>query len=180
MSLVNRISFVSFLALTATQSAMASVCTSGENQERKLLAQCKAFELDDERSGETYNEMDFCVSREWRDGGPFGGEKIPWYFIQVSLKDGLGNIQTHTFDSPDGRNNFRSMLDWTDLSHLDDQLSLTSHRTVYERPMGPGKLHLHELAYDFSAGNFSFVYDRKERVNFGSWTEVLSVNGVCR
>lgn len=159
---------------------MASVCTSGENQERKLLAQCKAFELDDERSGETYNEMDFCVSREWRDGGPFGGEKIPWYFIQVSLKDGLGNIQTHTFDSPDGRNNFRSMLDWTDLSHLDDQLSLTSHRTVYERPMGPGKLHLHELAYDFSAGNFSFVYDRKERVNFGSWTEVLSVNGVCR
>lgn len=171
---------LAIIALTSSELASASVCNTGENEHRKLLAKCQANNLTDERSGNKFSQFDFCISREWRDGGPFGGDKIPWYFININVKDSSGNTQTFTFDSPDGRNNFRSLLDWTDLTHEDDQIDFTSHRTVYERRMGPGKIHYHEMQFDFSTGDFSLLYDRRERVNFGPWTEVLAISGSCR
>jgi hypothetical protein len=168
------------IGLGLSVNALASVCTDGELSKRNLLVECKANDLVDTRNGSLYSEVKFCISREWRDGGPFGGEKIPWYFTHIEVIDDAGGVQSYTFDNPDGRHNFRSLLDYTELFHDGGDFALLSNRTVYPAPMKPGKIHTHNVEFNFGSGRLFVNYDRSERVNFGKVTEIIEIQGTCR
>jgi hypothetical protein len=161
-------------------SALGSVCQDGELSKRQLLVDCTAKDLTDSRNGIVYPELKFCVSREWREGGPFGGEKVPWFYTHIEAVDANGAVQTYTFDNPDGRHNFRSMIDFTELYHDDYYFSLLSNRTVYPGRLKAGKIHIHQVEFDFGSGELSVSYDRSERVLFGKVTDILHVQGICR
>lgn len=160
--------------------AFSSPCTSGDQSQHQLLKTCTIKQAHDSVSGATLSDIQVCVSQIEKSGGPFGGDTIPWFYSHFSFVDGSGKKVEYVFNSPNGRHNFRSLLDYSVVEMDETEFYMESHRTKYPEGSRSGMIDLHTVTYDLSSSKLTFDYTQRAGVLFGRWTNQVSFEGVCQ
>ncbi|MEN9811099.1 MAG: hypothetical protein RLZZ488_2666 [Pseudomonadota bacterium] len=167
------------LCTGASVSAFASPCTEGNQSRHRLLKRCTIRETPDLVSGAMIQRVDVCLSKIEKSGGPFGGDMIPWFFSHFEITPVAGEKQTFTFDSPDGRHNFRSVIDYSVIDFTDGFFYMESHRTKYPDNSRKGYVDLHTVTFDQNTKVLRFDYSKRNGVMFGRWEDKISFEAVC-
>jgi hypothetical protein len=178
MKLLNVVFALLSIALPST--AFASPCTSGDQSQHRLLKSCKIGQTTDLVTGGELRDISVCLSVIEKSGGPFGGDLIPWYFSNFSYTSAEGKKVEHTFFSPNGRHNFRSMIDYSVVELDDSVFYMESHRTKYPENSRSGIIDLHEVTYDLASGKLTFDYTKRMGVMFGRWVDQVGFEAVCK
>lgn len=159
---------------------LASPCTTGDQSPNTLLKSCRITQTTDLVSGAELHNIDICLSMVEKSGGPFGGDMIPWYFSSFSYTDASGKKVEHTFNSPNGRHNFRSLIDYSVVELYDSMFYMESHRTKYPEGSRSGTIDLHEVTFDLNSGKISLDHSKRMGVMFGRWVDQVAFEAVCQ
>lgn len=158
----------------------ASPCTEGNQSQNRLLKSCKISRIKDLVSGGELRDINVCVSVIEKSGGPWGGDLIPWYFSSYSYTDAEGEKVTQEFFSPNGRHNFRSLIDYTVVELDGSAFYMESHRTKYPANERRGSVERHEIDFDLRNGNLKYDYTKRNGVMVGRWTDQVAFEAVCQ
>lgn len=169
---------VPFFFLSAS-FASASPCTQGARSQNKLLKSCTIRGAQDLVSGTKLRNVSVCVSVIEKSGGPFGGDMIPWFYSNFEITPETGEKVKFEFDSPDGRHNFRSLIDYSVIDFTDGQYSMESHRTQYPEGSRKGYVDLHTVLFDVNTKMLRFDYSKRNGIMFGRWEDQIAFEGAC-
>lgn len=169
-----------FKSLFMSSVALASPCTDGNQGHHRLLKSCKIARTTDLVLGGELRDINVCMSMIEKSGGPWGGDMIPWYFSNFSYTNAEGKRVEHEFFSPNGRHNFRSLIDYTVIELDESMFYMESHRTKYPANEKRGNIELHEVSFDLNSGNLRFDYSKRNGVMFGRWVEQVAFEAVCQ
>lgn len=168
------------ISISLPAIAFASPCTSGDQSKNSLLKSCKIPHTTDLVSGTEIRDIEVCLSMVEKSGGPFGGDLIPWYFSNFSFIDSSGQKVEYTFNSPNGRHNFRSPIDYSVVELDESSFYMESHRTKYPQNSRSGNIELHEVSFDLNSGKIRFDYSKRLGVMFGRWVDQVAFEAVCQ
>lgn len=176
-----KVFFVAMVSLLSVPSmSMASPCTEGEQNQHQLLKACKIKNATDAVSGNKLPNVEVCLSRIEKSGGPFGGDTIPWYYSHFKIENESGEVLQYVFNSPNGRHNFRSLIDYSVVELIDSQFYMESHRTKYPDNSRKGTIDLHVVSFDTNTQILNFDYSKRLGVMFGRWEDKLSFEAHCQ
>ncbi|MBM3382696.1 MAG: hypothetical protein FJY29_09685 [Betaproteobacteria bacterium] len=171
---------LAILSVFLPATVFASPCTSGEQSKNSLIKSCKITSTTDFVTGAELRDIEICLSVVKKSGGAFGGDLIPWYFSNFSYTNAAGMKVHYTFNSPNGRHNFRSPMDYSVVEFNGSQLFMESHRTQYPENSRKGQIALHEVEFDINSGKIKFDYSQRLGVMFGSWVDQVAFEAVCQ
>lgn len=159
--------------------ADTSLCASSTSSTHRVLKTCRADKIEIDTQNQRWQKVDFCLSREERSGGPFGGETIPWYFTNIRLTSAQGEELIIKLENPDGRHNFRSPIDYSVLDLTEGLFLLDSHRTKYPNDNRRGYIDQHLVLFNFSTNRLELTQNQRNPVQFGKWKELFSLAAEC-
>ncbi|MFZ9521091.1 MAG: hypothetical protein ACO3A4_11510 [Silvanigrellaceae bacterium] len=160
--------------------ANAAPCNEGPNQGRRLIKACQAESVRNEVSGETISNVNLCLSSLQKDGGAFGGDRITWFLSSFEMVRESGEVEKFEFDTPDGRHNFRSPIDYAVTEFSNDYFYMESHRTKYTDGSRKGYVDWHLVDFDTASGTLNFEYRQRSGVMLGRWSDKIKFAAVCR
>lgn len=167
-------------ASMAVSNAFAAPCTEGPYDGRKLLKSCTISVAENEVNGEEIKDIHVCLSRLQKDGGRLGGDKITWFLSTFEMTHESGETEAFVFDTPDGRHNFRSPIDYAVTEFSSDFFYMESHRTKYPENSRKGYIDWHMVDFDVASGALSFEYRKRSGIMLGRWSDKIKFQAVCQ
>lgn len=169
----------SILVSICASNAFAAPCNEGANQGRRLIKSCTIDSVQNEISGEIISDIKVCLSSLQKDGGRFGGDRITWFLSSIEMTRGTGEIESFEFDTPDGRHNFRSPIDYAVTEFSSDFYYMESHRTKYIDGSRKGYIDWHLVDLDTKSGAMAFQHRQRSGTVLGRWSDKIRFEAVC-
>lgn len=161
-------------------NVFAAPCNEGVNQGRRLIKSCSIESVENEVSGENLSNIKICLSSLQKDGGRFGGDRITWFLSTFEMTRESGEVETLQFDTPDGRHNFRSPIDYAVTEFNRDFFYMESHRTKYVDGSRKGTIEWHMVDFDTGSGSITFEHRQKSGTMLGRWSDKVKFSAVCQ
>ncbi|MEY2986634.1 MAG: hypothetical protein RJB13_155 [Pseudomonadota bacterium] len=168
------------VSAVGVSSAFAAPCNEGPNQGRRLIKSCSIESVENEVSGEKLSNISICLSSLQKEGGRFGGDRITWFLSSFDMTRESGETESIQFDTPDGRHNFRSPIDYAVTEFSNNFFYMESHRTKYADGSRKGTIEWHMVDFDTSSGSITFEHRQKSGTMLGRWADKIKFSAVCQ
>lgn len=168
------------ISSVAISNAFAAPCSEGANQNRRLIKSCTIDSAVNEVSGEKLSNISICLSSLQKEGGRFGGDRITWFLSTFEMTRESGETQSFEFDTPDGRHNFRSPIDYAVTEFSSNFFYMESHRTKYPEGSRKGTIDLHKVDFDTVSGSLNFEHSHRTGTILGRWSDKIRFSAICQ